>query len=109
MLEAVALANTLYDFLNGQIVGKDYVWNASQRDIFQDCYRDNDSDCKLEDPGKRERVGLPYRNSDFKWDDEARQPETKPVHASAMRKGLDCAVIMNEDYADTVTMRNPSS
>jgi len=34
--EAVLLANTLYDFLTGQIVRKDYKWNDSRRYIFQE-------------------------------------------------------------------------
>ncbi len=28
--EAVLLANTLHDFLNGQILGKDYEWTESR-------------------------------------------------------------------------------
>ena len=31
---AVLLANTLHDFLDGQIVGKDYKWTESRRYIF---------------------------------------------------------------------------
>lgn len=34
--EAVAIANTLHDFLTGQIVGKPYKWDVSRKYIFQD-------------------------------------------------------------------------
>lgn len=34
-LEAVPLANTIHDFLIGQIVEQDYKWTASRRYIFQ--------------------------------------------------------------------------
>ena len=83
---AVLLANTLHDFLNGQIVGKDYKWTESRRYIFieyeredfQDVEREDFEDIEGERIGKRARVGIPYINEDFIWNDGQRQPETKP-------------------------------
>lgn len=77
--EAVLLANTLYDFLNDQIVGKEYEWTESRRYIFQDSEREVYKDTGSEGTGRRKHVGIPYFNEDFKWDDGQRQPETKPT------------------------------
>ena len=80
---AVLLANTLYDFLNGQIVGKDYKWTESRRYIFQGVEREDSEDTEGERTGNnRARVGIPYHNKDFIWDDGQRQPETKPADTS---------------------------
>lgn len=80
--EAVLLANTLHDFLNGQIVGKDYKWTESRRYIFQEVEREDHEDTEGERIGVRARVGIPYHNEDFIWDDGQRQPETKPADTS---------------------------
>ena len=80
--EAVLLANTLHDFLNGQIVGKDYKWTESRRYIFQEVKREDHEDTEGERIGARARVGIPYHNEDFIWDDGQRQPETKPADTS---------------------------
>ena len=79
---AVLLANTLHDFLNRQIVGKDYKWTESRRYIFQEVEREDPEDIEGERIGNRTRVGIPYLNEDFIWDDGQRQPETKPVDTS---------------------------
>lgn len=79
---AVLLANTLHDFLNGQIVGKDYKWTESRRHIFQGVEREDSEDTEGERTGNRARVGIPYHNKDFIWDDGQRQPETKPADTS---------------------------
>jgi len=82
--EAVLLANTLYDFLTGQIVGKDYKWNDSRRYIFQESkYWQNKKDKDIDDADadevqRRGRIGLLYYN-DFIWGDRTRKLETKPA------------------------------
>lgn len=82
--EAVLLANTLYDFLTGQIIGKDYKWNDSRRYIFQESKdRQNKYDKDIDDSDanevqRRVRIGLPYYN-DFIWGDRARKLEKKPA------------------------------
>ncbi len=80
--EAVLLANTLHDFLNGQIVGTDYKWTESRRYIFQEVEREDHEDTEGERTGGRARIGIPYHNEDFIWDDGHRQPVTKPADAS---------------------------
>ena len=80
--EAVSLANTLHDFLNGQRVGKDYKWTGSRRYIFQDVEREDHEDTEGGRIGVTARVGIPYHNEDFIWDDGQRQPETKPADTS---------------------------
>ena len=77
--DAVLLANTLYDFLNDQIVGKEYEWTESRRYIFQDNEREVHEDTGSKRTGRRKHVGIPYFHEDFKWDDGLRQPETKPT------------------------------
>ena len=77
--EAVLLANTLYDFLNDQIVGKEYEWTESRRYIFQENEKEVHKDTGSERTGRRKHVGIPYFNEDFKWNDGLRQPETKPT------------------------------
>ena len=80
--EAVPLANTLHDFLTGQIVGKDYKWNDSRRYIFQESKdwqnkKDKDiDDADADEVQRRVRIGLPYYN-DFMWSDRTRKLETK--------------------------------
>ena len=76
--EAVLLANTLYDLLNGQILEKDYKWTESRRYIFQNVERGDFENIEGDRRAKGARVGLPYCNEDFIWDDGLRQPETKP-------------------------------
>ena len=80
--KAVLLPNTLHDFLNGQIVGKDYKWTESRRYIFQDVERKDHEDAEGERMGATARVGIPYYNEDFVWDEGQRQPETKPAETS---------------------------
>ena len=79
---AVLLANTLHDFLNGQIVGKDYKWTESRRYIFLEGQSGDPEDTEGERIGNRSRVGIPYHIEDFIWDDGQRQPETKPADTS---------------------------
>ena len=82
--KAVPLANTLYDFLTGQIVGKDYKWNDSRKYIFQESkYWQNKNDKGIDDAAadevqRRVRTGLPYYNN-FIWGDRTRKLETKPA------------------------------
>jgi hypothetical protein len=67
-VEAIELANTLHDFLTGQIVGKDYQWDKSRKYIFQDpkhSVRDtNDRTC-TESVIKAVRIGLPCQDPYF--------------------------------------------
>ncbi|KFY08692.1 hypothetical protein V492_05995 [Pseudogymnoascus sp. VKM F-4246] len=81
--EAVTIANTLHDFLTGQIVGKPYRWDDSRKYIFQDSKhytnrKDGISDSADIEAERRVRVGLPYCNRAFVWDDRTRKPETRP-------------------------------
>jgi len=86
--EAVLLANTLYDFLDGQIVGKNYKWTESRKYIFFDSANREENmefaDCKLKmggGPSGRKRGGLPCCNDDFIWGDGQRKAEIKPARS----------------------------
>jgi hypothetical protein len=84
-VQAVAIANTLHDFLTGQIVGKDYKWKSSRKYIFQrsEHYTNRKyitvDRVDTDDVERRIRIGLPYYNRNFMWDDRTRKPETKPA------------------------------
>ena len=39
--------------------------------------------------GRRGRIGLPYLNNEFLWDDETRAPETIPKELMLQQKDLD--------------------
>ena len=54
----------------------------SRRYIFLEAEREDPEDIKGERIGNRARVGIPYHNKDFIWDDGQRQPETKPADNS---------------------------
>lgn len=92
--EAVAIANTLHDFLTGQIVGKPYKWDVSRKYIFQDskhyANRQDENagsaDIEIE---RRVRAGLPYYNRSFVWDDGTRMPETRPRELKAVATSPD--------------------
>lgn len=87
-VEAIKLANTLHDFLTGQIVGKDYHWDESRKYIFQDpkhSVRDGDDGIRAETVIKAVRIGLPYQNLDFIWNDPTRAPETLPTKLMLQR------------------------
>jgi hypothetical protein len=82
--EAVPLANTLYGFFIGQIVGKDYKWNNSRRYIFQENKdwqnkKDKDiDDADADEVQRRVRISLPCYNNSM-WGDRTRKLETKPA------------------------------
>lgn len=103
--EAVTIANTLHDFLTGQIIGKPYKWDSSRKYIFQDSKHytnrkdDNASSVDIE-VEQRVRVGLPYNNRDFVWDDRTRKPETRPAELKT-QSVADISGEVDNDYADS--------
>jgi hypothetical protein len=67
---AVTIANTLHDFLTGQIVGKDYIWNNTRKYIFQKSKHyanraTKNVNSSLAQKVRRKRVGIPYYNEEF--------------------------------------------
>jgi len=80
--EAVPLSNTIHDFLNDMIGGKDYNWTESRRYIFQNVERGQNDDTKDAGKHKNEPIKISFRDEHFKWDDGKRLPETKPAKKS---------------------------
>jgi hypothetical protein len=106
--EAVAIANTLHDFLTDQIVGKSYKWDSSRKYIFQDSkHYANRTDgitvnADIEEVEKRVRVGLPYYNKSFVWDDRTRKRETRPAELEA--QGISPAWDEANEHANTIDL-----
>ncbi|OBT38645.1 hypothetical protein VE00_11072, partial [Pseudogymnoascus sp. WSF 3629] len=103
--EAIAIANTLHDFLTGQIVGKSYEWDSSRKYIFQESKhyanrKDDNAGSADVEVERRVRVGLPYCNRGFVWDDRTRKPETRPAELKAEAATATSDEVDNE-YAGT--------
>ncbi|KFY21993.1 hypothetical protein V491_02913 [Pseudogymnoascus sp. VKM F-3775] len=55
---------------------------------------------------KRVRVGLPYNNRDFVWDDRSRKPETRPAELKA-QSVADMSGEVDNEYADSTDWVDP--
>lgn len=111
--EAIAIANTLHDFLTGQIVGKSYEWDSSRKYIFQESKhyanrKDDNAGSADVEVERRVRVGLPYCNRGFVWDDRTRKPETRPAELKAEAATATSDEVDNE-YAGTTGWVEPSA